>query len=64
MIVEFLRKHKRDVKEDLDFGMVLNNICRLYVGMLQEFQLLLCGIHRNKYILQCVRLIWNLSLST
>ena len=39
MIVEFLRKHKRDVKEDLDFGMVLNNICRLYVGMLQEFQI-------------------------
>lgn len=39
MIVEFLRKHKRDVKENLDFGRVLNDICRLYLGMLLEFQI-------------------------
>ena len=39
MIVEFLRKHKRDVKENLDFGVVLNDICNLYIGMLQEFQI-------------------------
>ncbi|MCM1057132.1 MAG: ATP-binding protein [Firmicutes bacterium] len=39
MIVEFLRKHKRDVKENLDFGAVLNGICRLYLGMLQEFKI-------------------------
>lgn len=39
MIVEFLRKHKRDVKENLDFGVVLNDICQLYVGMLREFQI-------------------------
>lgn len=39
MIVEFLRKHKRDVKENLDFGMVLNDICRLYAGMLLEFKI-------------------------
>jgi len=39
MIVEFLRKHKRDVKENLDFGVVLNDICQLYIGMLQEFQI-------------------------
>lgn len=39
MIVEFLRKHKRDVKENLDFGRVLNDICQLYLRMLQEFQI-------------------------
>lgn len=39
MIVEFLRKHKRDVKENLDFGVVLNDICNLYIGMLLEFQI-------------------------
>lgn len=39
MIVEFLRKHKRDVREDLDFGIVLSNICQLYIGMLQEFKI-------------------------
>lgn len=39
MIVEFLRKHKRDVKENLNFGVVLNDICQLYMGMLQEFQI-------------------------
>ncbi len=44
MIVEFLRKHKRDVKENLNFGVVLNDICQLYMGMLQEFQ---------------IRLVWN-----
>ncbi|MCH5249135.1 MAG: sensor histidine kinase [Lachnospiraceae bacterium] len=37
MIVEFLRKHKRSVRDNLDFGMVLDNICRLYFSMLQEF---------------------------
>lgn len=39
MIVEFLRKHKRNMKENLDFGMVLSDICQLYIGMLQEFQI-------------------------
>ena len=39
MIVEFLCKHKRDVKENLNFGMVLNDICHLYLGMLLEFQM-------------------------
>ena len=39
MIVEFLRKHKREVKENLNFGVVLNNISLLYVGMLHEFQI-------------------------
>lgn len=39
MIVEFLRRHKRDVKENLDFGKVLDDICRLYLGMLMEFQI-------------------------
>lgn len=37
MIVEFLRRHKRDRVDNLDFGMVLNGICKLYVGMLNEF---------------------------
>lgn len=39
MIVEFLRKHKRNVKENLDIGMVLDSVCHLYIGMLQEFQI-------------------------
>lgn len=39
MIVEFLRKHKREVKENLNFGLVLNDICHLYLGMLLEFQI-------------------------
>lgn len=39
MIVEFLRKHKRGVKENLDFGVVLNDICNLYIGMLLEFKI-------------------------
>ena len=39
MIVEFLRKHKRNVNRHLNFGTVLNEVCRLYVGMLQEFQI-------------------------
>ena len=41
MIVEFLRRHKRAVRKNLDFGMVLSNICQLYLGMLQEFQITL-----------------------
>jgi C4-dicarboxylate-specific signal transduction histidine kinase len=39
MIVEFLRKHKRDVKENLDFGIVLNQVCKLYMRMLMEFRI-------------------------
>jgi C4-dicarboxylate-specific signal transduction histidine kinase len=39
MIVEFLRKYKRDVKTNLDFGAVLNGICQLYINMLQEFRI-------------------------
>lgn len=48
MIVEFLRKHKRDVKEDLNFGEVLNDICRLYLGMLQEFRIELSWNSQNE----------------
>jgi len=39
MIVEFLRKYKRDVMKNLHFGAVLNDICQLYLGMLQEFRI-------------------------
>lgn len=39
MIVEFLRKHKRQVCTDLNLGMVLDNVCKLYYGMLQRFQI-------------------------
>lgn len=39
MIVEFLRKHKRNAKENLNFGVVLNDICHLYLGMLLEFKI-------------------------
>lgn len=48
MIVEFLRKHKRDVREDLDFGIVLSNICQLYIGMLQEFKIKLAWNSQNE----------------
>lgn len=41
MIVEFLRKHKREVKKNLDFGKVLSNVCQLYIGMLHEFRITL-----------------------
>lgn len=47
MIVEFLRKHKRDVRENLDFGIVLSNICQLYIGMLQEFKISLAWNSQN-----------------
>ena len=59
MIVEFLRKRKRDVKENLDFGTVPNDICRLYIGMLKEFQITFSWTSQNEIFLQCVRLIWN-----
>ncbi len=39
MIVEFLRKRKRKTERNLEFGKVLNDICQLYVGMLNEFQI-------------------------
>lgn len=48
MIVEFLRKHKRDVKENLNFAVVLNDICHLYLGMLQEFQIELSWNAQNE----------------
>lgn len=37
MIVEFLRRHKRRKNDNLDLGMVLDGICKLYNGMLKEF---------------------------
>ncbi len=37
MIVEFLRKKKRSLHVDLDFGRVLKDICILYQGMLEAF---------------------------
>lgn len=48
MIVEFLRKHKRDVKENLNFAVVLNDICHLYLGMLQEFRIELSWKAQNE----------------
>lgn len=39
MIVEFLRKHKRSVAENLEIGMVLDGVCNLYMGMLREFKI-------------------------
>lgn len=37
MIVEFLRKKKRNPHTNLDFGKVLGGICSLYQGMLEAF---------------------------
>lgn len=48
MIVEFLRKHKREVKENLNFGKVLNDICHLYLGMLSEFRIELSWNSQNE----------------
>ena len=37
MVVEFLRKKKRSVQSNLNFGEVLNGICMLYIKMLDAF---------------------------
>lgn len=48
MIVEFLRKHKREVRKNLDFSMVLNGICHLYIGMLQEFKIAFSWVSQDE----------------
>lgn len=48
MIVEFLRKHKRNVRKDLNLGDVLGNICHLYMGMLQQFKIELTWNSQNE----------------
>ena len=44
MIIEFLRKKKRAPKDQLDFGEVLEGVCRLYEGMLEAFHI---KLHRE-----------------
>ena len=39
MIVEFLRKKKRNPETELNFGMVLDGICKLYLPMLKPFDI-------------------------
>lgn len=39
MIIAFLRKHKREKTEKLDFGMILEEVCKFYMTILDEFNI-------------------------